>query len=419
MSGLVSIIIPSVNEKFLERCLESLFNQTYKNIEVILVDDDSDKYGAFVYKKYKDDIKIKVNPIRLGTSECRNIGYSMIDSKSEYVMFHDDDDVSLPDKIETLVRYLENNEDVDFVGSMFEFIDATDKDIKFDSIAKKGNWFRRSTHYKSIYYTSHLINHFVPSTVLIRRDVCDLSLPFKHYFDEDYEFFNRMLMNGYVGCNINDVLTKKRITPESKTNNRTSASNKETDDIIRRKYELFLYNQKQNKKSVAVILKSDDVSGIKKFINNINKHFLCDHKKTIFIITECKISNIDGSVIVISDYDTGTVYENIEEYGNVLYNFDYVFLFKKPCVIREHVMDEVLNVLTFSGIHTTAESNSYFMGGQSIEFLRFINCLFTSSDSDDFIYNYSKENNGVVLDDGYSVYCDMDNAKYITKIDFT
>ncbi|TWO27221.1 glycosyltransferase family 2 protein [Campylobacter insulaenigrae] len=90
----ISIILPTYNvEKYIARALESCINQTFKDIEIIVVDDLGNDKSIDIAKEYasKDDrIKIIHNEENLGTFASRNIG--VLNSKSDYIMFLDPDD---------------------------------------------------------------------------------------------------------------------------------------------------------------------------------------------------------------------------------------------------------------------------------------------------------------------------------------
>lgn len=89
----VSVIVPVYNaEKYLENCVLSILNQTYKNIEVILVNDGSTDNSLEICEKYKDlDNRVKViNQENLGQNQARRKG--ILNSKFEYIGFVDSDD---------------------------------------------------------------------------------------------------------------------------------------------------------------------------------------------------------------------------------------------------------------------------------------------------------------------------------------
>ena len=105
MEELISIIIPVYKvEKYLDKCINSVLNQTYRNIEIILVDDGSpDKCGAMCDEYEKNDNRIKViHKKNEGLSEARNAGIDI--AKGKYITFVDSDDYV----IDTYISFLYN-----------------------------------------------------------------------------------------------------------------------------------------------------------------------------------------------------------------------------------------------------------------------------------------------------------------------
>lgn len=109
MSALVSVIVPVFNvEKYLKQCLDSLINQTYKNIEVIMVDDGSTDTSGRICDDYAnkyDRFKV-VHKKNAGLGMARNTGLEYING--EFVTFLDSDDYLEPDCIEVLYTSLLN-----------------------------------------------------------------------------------------------------------------------------------------------------------------------------------------------------------------------------------------------------------------------------------------------------------------------
>lgn len=103
---LVSIIIPVFNTgKYLQECIDSVINQTYKNIEIILIDDAStDQKTIEILAQYKQkypNIILKINKENKGQSTSRNIAVNLATGK--YITFLDSDDYIEKDYIETLI----------------------------------------------------------------------------------------------------------------------------------------------------------------------------------------------------------------------------------------------------------------------------------------------------------------------------
>lgn len=105
---LISIIVPVYNiEEYLPRCVESLRNQTWQQIEILLVDDGStDKTGALCDELAKEDPRIRVfHKENGGTSSARNSG--LAEARGEYLGFVDSDDYVEPDMYEKLYAAIE------------------------------------------------------------------------------------------------------------------------------------------------------------------------------------------------------------------------------------------------------------------------------------------------------------------------
>lgn len=115
INKLISVVIPTYKRsEFLIRSIESVFNQTYKNIEVIVVDDNGDneyrkKTKQRLKEKYSDNDRLIYieNSENIGAANSRNRGAGL--SKGEYLCFLDDDDVFIKDKLETQYEFMEKH----------------------------------------------------------------------------------------------------------------------------------------------------------------------------------------------------------------------------------------------------------------------------------------------------------------------
>ena len=111
---MISVIVPVYNvEEYLEECLESIRNQTYQNIEVILVNDGSTDGSKEICERYcQQDPRFRlINKENQGLSIARNRGVK--ESNGEYIMFVDSDDVVKENIVEVLLSYMKA--DVDLV----------------------------------------------------------------------------------------------------------------------------------------------------------------------------------------------------------------------------------------------------------------------------------------------------------------
>lgn len=115
---MISVIVPVYNvERYLEECLNSIQNQTYTDIEVILVNDGSTDDSAVICEKYcEQDNRFKlINQKNQGQSVARNKGVEA--SNGEFIAFVDSDDIIQRNYFEKLMQYM--TEEVDIVESKF------------------------------------------------------------------------------------------------------------------------------------------------------------------------------------------------------------------------------------------------------------------------------------------------------------
>jgi glycosyltransferase involved in cell wall biosynthesis len=120
---LVSVVVPIYNaEIYISRCVESILEQTYRNFELILVNDGStDKSGAVCDEYAKNDDRIRVvHQVNGGVSSARNAGMNC--AKGEYLFFVDADDWAEPDYLKSMLP--EGDEDLVYVGHTDEYPDG-------------------------------------------------------------------------------------------------------------------------------------------------------------------------------------------------------------------------------------------------------------------------------------------------------
>jgi glycosyltransferase involved in cell wall biosynthesis len=175
-NSLVSVVIPMYNaEKTLRNTVKSVVEQTYQNVEIIIIDDGSkDKSWRIAnelreeYSNHKFELIQKKNG---GVSSARNAGLRA--AKGEYVALLDSDDRWLPDKLLLQMQEFDKDADVDFIGT-------TRNNEKF-----KNFFFKKITEVTPISAKLLLYkNFFAPSTVIFRRSILDET----GFFDETQRY---------------------------------------------------------------------------------------------------------------------------------------------------------------------------------------------------------------------------------------
>lgn len=125
---MISIIVPIYNiEKYIEKCIFSLINQTYRDIEILLINDGSTDDSLDVCLKWeKLDQRIRVySKDNQGVSKTRNFGLSL--AKGDYIFFIDGDDWIDKNCLETMMNYM--NDEIDIVCCEFKEIDENNGDF--------------------------------------------------------------------------------------------------------------------------------------------------------------------------------------------------------------------------------------------------------------------------------------------------
>ncbi len=211
IKGLVSVITPVYNcEKYIDRTLQSVFAQTYKNIEIVLVDDCSPDDSAEIIKRYQQnhpEIVYFLQPKNMGAGHARNKALEL--AKGQYVAFLDADDIWKPEKIEKQVDLLQKK-NAGFCFTAIEMIDGDDKLIKGKRAVKK-----------EIDYKFLLSNTMIPTSgVMVDRCIKgDFRMHIRRG-GQDYATWLKLLRDGSKAYGIDEALVGYRIDGQSLSSNK-------------------------------------------------------------------------------------------------------------------------------------------------------------------------------------------------------
>ena len=196
----IDIILPNFNSSgYIKETIKSIIDQTFKNWKLIIVDDCSDKKTRTLLKKFSKNKRIKIYWLKKnkGAGYCRN--YAIKKSKSPYLAFIDSDDIWKKDKLETQLRFMENNNYL-FTYTNYE---TFGKKIKFISPAKEYD-FKKFVNDTSICTSTMIIKKNILKNIkFINSEIC-----------EDY-FFKCKVLNICNAYCLDDFLTKYRIRNNS------------------------------------------------------------------------------------------------------------------------------------------------------------------------------------------------------------
>ncbi|SEP76565.1 Glycosyl transferase family 2 [Virgibacillus subterraneus] len=126
---LVTVFIPLYNcEEYISEALESVINQSYSNIEIVIIDDGSTDNSVNIVNSYTDPrIRLIKNEINRGIPYTRNLGLQ--ESQGKYMAIIDSDDIAYLTRIEKQVNYMENNPNIDGIGTYYEIFGGRFKKV--------------------------------------------------------------------------------------------------------------------------------------------------------------------------------------------------------------------------------------------------------------------------------------------------
>lgn len=264
---IISIIVPIYNtERYLEDCVESLLNQTTRNIEIILVDDCSEDASFELIKKYSSMDKRIIysrHKENHGQAVARNTGIDL--SIGDYILFVDSDDLLAHNAIEKLTKVVEKK-NVDLVRFNATSFNDEDK-IEFHESKYNGSKYLKEN---KLYNDKNRMNFMISFTAspvlhLIKKDIIiNYNLRFtKDIIHEDELFNTELYMNINTCLFINHDLYKRRYRKNSTmTNTSQEQKNRSLYSYLK------IYNIYKNKLEVET--------------NKINKRFLKYRMNSIY-----------------------------------------------------------------------------------------------------------------------------------------
>lgn len=257
-------------EVWLRKSIESILNQTYKNIEFIIVLDNPNNITIFNVIKYylqKDNRIIFIkNNINIGLTKSLNKAIKV--SKGDYIARMDADDISVIDRLEKQLDYIKNNNGIELVASNITYINEDDKRLK-------------STNYKNLdsdEYRSLILDYdpFPHPTWMFKVDILKRLSCYRDFnSSEDYDFLCRAMFYG-VKCNVmEDTLLLYRVRENGITKSNKMRQIYET-ERIKRAYCLSMITNYNFLKTINIRQKND--KGYRYFENSFN---ILSYAKTI------------------------------------------------------------------------------------------------------------------------------------------
>ena len=204
---LVSVVMATFNEpvEILSKAINSILNQTYKNLELIIADDSTNHLTVQAIDDFaRQDKRIRVirKDKKMGFTLALNTG--LASAKGELIARMDGDDISLADRIEKQVEFAYEHPDVDLFGGHINIINENGDIVSKRRYKTTPNAFRRMLLYR---------NPLAHPTILFRRRIIDAGFYYDDNFKkaEDLEFYLRLFKNGFQLTNMDVFLLNYRV----------------------------------------------------------------------------------------------------------------------------------------------------------------------------------------------------------------
>jgi len=214
MNKLVSIITPSFNSaRFIEECILSVISQTYKNWEMLIVDDCSQDNSVDIISKFSNN-ETRIRLFRLeknvGPAEARNI--AIRNASGKYIAFLDSDDMWCSNKLEDQLKFMKKN-NVEFSFTTYQCVYENGNDM--NKIIKAPN---------KMTYHSYLKNTIIGClTVIIDKEKTGYFEMPNIKSSQDMALWLYLMKKGFTAYGLDINLAKYRIVSISNTSNKLNA----------------------------------------------------------------------------------------------------------------------------------------------------------------------------------------------------
>lgn len=199
---LVSVLICAYNvEKYIDECISSVINQTYKNLEIVIVNDGSTDSTLLHLEKFKEiDRRVNIvnNPSNLGFVSSLNIGVNFC--AGQYIARIDSDDIATSFWIEKIIESMENNPNIIAMGAYVEIIVEKETGVIGSQYNNGDIWKNPLDHY-SICEAMLFNNVMHNNTVIMRKKfffVHNLRFNPDYLHAEDYKFWSDVSQIGEI-----------------------------------------------------------------------------------------------------------------------------------------------------------------------------------------------------------------------------
>lgn len=342
MEELVSVIIPAYNhEKYIKKCLESIINQTYSNLEILVEDDCSTDNTKEIIKEIKDKrIKKFYSKENKGVV---NIVNELLDKcTGKYIAVIGSDDIWYPTKIEEQIQIFKENPKLGAVFTEADLIDENGtkykKSDKFDENVFNYTNMTSSKRLRLFYEKGNHLCH--PSSIITKKVFKDIGYYNRGFRQlHDYEYWTRLLQKYEIY-----IINKRLMGYRREINNDNSISSGKTSDIIRMYNELFQINNNMilNIPNKKLIEGFSDI--FKNKTSNTNLELLCE-RYFLLLNMSYGCTNKNYAFSLIYNYDNqDELFKVLENKFNYTLKMFYDDTSSKNIIYPERIINEELTM---------------------------------------------------------------------------
>ncbi|MBH8251299.1 glycosyltransferase family 2 protein [Acinetobacter baumannii] len=201
---LITVLIPVYNvEAYVEKAITSICNQTYRNLQIIIIDDCStDNTVSVVEKLTKIDNRILLLKNNINSKIVKTLNFGLKYAKGDYIARMDGDDTCTPERLEKQLKFLLENPEYSLVGSHVNTIDENDV-----LIGKLEMPTDQSSISKNLKYSSPVLHIWLAKSEVYKKLEGYREIPGA----EDYDFLLRMYTENFKFTNLNSFEYSVRI----------------------------------------------------------------------------------------------------------------------------------------------------------------------------------------------------------------
>ncbi len=203
---LISVVMPTFNEpeKLVSQAIQSILDQTIENFELLILDDSERPETRLAIDSFRQDPRVQIirGENRLGFIRALNRGLEM--AKGQWIARMDGDDISLPQRFEKELAYLQAHPDISVVGGQINIIDGNGR-ITSSRAYPVAPW--------KLWLYSCFRNPLAHPTVMMRRDIVDQGFRYDESLKtaEDLDFWLRLMNRSFKLRNLEDTLLDYRV----------------------------------------------------------------------------------------------------------------------------------------------------------------------------------------------------------------